>query len=455
MKKLAPTPSIFFVSLGCPRNLVDTEVMIGILLKKGYDIAQTIEEASHIVINTCGFLEEARRESIETIQNSIRTKKKTAKVIVTGCMVQIQASRLQEECPGIHFLLGSGDTMAIINAIESSESGTCITDAKSFLEMGEVPRTLSTAPHIAYLKIAEGCRKRCAYCIIPTIKGPLKSKPLEQIIRELKILLSQGVREIILIAQDLGDWGKDLGFKKSHGLCHLLQEMIQEPQNFKIRLLYLYPDEITDELIAIMQNSSKILPYLDMPIQHINDELLKRMNRNTSKEQILSLLKKLRVQIPNITIRTSLIVGFPGETEEQFQELADFLKTAELDNVGIFEYSREETSASNTFPDHISDDIKKKRAQKLASIQKKIATAKSKSFIGKTIPVIVEKYHPESPHLLVGRHDGQAPDIDGTVIINDFRKVKAFGERYMVTITDAFEYDLVGTVVKKEQTKSL
>lgn len=451
MKKLPPIPNVYFISLGCPRNLVDTEVMIGLLLQHGCAIAQTLEEATHIVINTCGFLEEARKEAIETIQETIRTKRKNAKVIVTGCMVQIQSARLEEECPGIHYLLGSGDTMSIVHAITSDDSGQTITDSKSFIEMGEVPRTLSGMPHVAYLKIAEGCRKRCTYCIIPAIKGPLKSKPIEQVQKELRLLLAQGVTEIILIAQDLGDWGKDFGFSHSDGLCHLLEELCKEKQEFKIRLLYLYPDEITDKLIALIKNSKKILPYLDMPIQHISNTILKKMGRRTSKEQIISILQKLRSEIPHITIRTSLIVGFPGESEADFQELIDFVKLATLDHIGIFPYSREEMSLSNTFEGHISESVKKKRTQKIASIQKKIASEKNKEFIGKTISVIIEKYHPESPHLLIGRHEGQCPEIDGMVIINDFKKVKAFGERYLVTISDAFEYDLVGAVVKKDK----
>lgn len=451
MKKLPPIPNVYFISLGCPRNLVDTEVMIGLLLKHGCAIAQTLEEATHIVINTCGFLEEARKEAIETIQETIRTKRKNAKVIVTGCMVQIQSARLEDECPGIHYLLGSGDTMSIVHAITSDDSGQTITDSKSFIEMGEVPRTLSGMPHVAYLKIAEGCRKRCTYCIIPAIKGPLKSKPIEQVQKELRLLLAQGVTEVILIAQDLGDWGKDFGFSRSDGLCHLLEELCTEKQEFKIRLLYLYPDEITDKLIALIKNSKKILPYLDMPIQHISNTILTKMGRRTSKEQIISILQKLRSEIPHITIRTSLIVGFPGESEADFQELIDFVKLATLDHIGIFPYSREEMSLSNTFEGHISESVKKKRTQKIASIQKKIASEKNKEFIGKTISVIIEKYHPESPHLLIGRHEGQCPEIDGMVIINDFKKVKAFGERYLVTISDAFEYDLVGAVVKKDK----
>lgn len=446
-----PGNSVFFISLGCPRNLVDTEVMIGTLLKHGYIVSDSLEKSDFIVINTCGFLEKSRTESIETIQEVLHRKKQNAQVIVTGCMVQIQKNRLEEECPGVHFYLGSGDAGSILKALEAKQEGSLVTDAASFLEMGEVPRTLSTPKHYAYLKIAEGCRKRCSYCIIPTIKGGLKSKPIEQIIKEMQILIAQGVKEIILIAQDLGDWGKDLGFKRSHGLCHLLQEMVREEGDFRIRLLYLYPDEITDELITLIQATTKIIPYLDMPIQHINNDVLQRMHRATTKEQILSIIEKLRAKIPHIAIRTSLIVGFPGETDEQFQELCDFVKTGVLDNVGIFEYSKEDMSLSATLNGHLSDAIKQKRAKKLALIQKKVVEKKNKSMIGKFLNVVIEGFHPESKNLLIGRHDGQCPEIDGIVIINDGRIVDSFGKRYSVEITDAFEYDLVGKAIREIQ----
>lgn len=443
--------SVFFISLGCPRNLVDTEVMIGLLQKEGYTVASTLEKANYVVINTCGFLEEARTEAVETIREALQNVPKGAKVIVTGCMVGIHSERLKKECPGIHYLLGSGDTQSIVQALRSLEPGETLGENKSFLEMGEVPRTRSTLPNVAYLKIAEGCRKRCSYCIIPIIKGSLKSKSLEQVLFEFRHLLSEGVREIILIAQDLGDWGKDLGYHGSDGLAHLLEILSQEPGDFRIRLLYLYPDEISEKLIGVIKASTKIIHYLDMPIQHINDVILKRMNRHTSKGQILHIINTLRDHLPDVHIRTSLIVGFPGETEEQFQELVEFVKEARLDHVGIFEYSQEEMSASSTFPEQLSFECKKNRAETLAAIQKDISSAKNKQYIGKAIPVVIEKYHPESPLLLVGRHDGQCPDIDGCVIINDFRKVKAFGKRYLVEITDSFEYDLVGRVIGPEQ----
>ena len=438
---------INFISLGCPRNLVDSEVMLGILLKAGYEVAPVLEEADYIVINTCGFLEASRQESKDTVEDVLSTRKKTAKLIVTGCMVQTHSEELKKTFPGIDYLLGSGDIEGILTAVQSIQQGEIITSARSYLEAGEIPRKLSTPKHFAYLKIAEGCRKRCSYCVIPTIKGPLKSKGPEQIMKEFNLLLNQGVHEIILIAQDLGDYGKDKGSKNLGALLSLLKEMLAVDKKFWLRLLYLYPDEITDELIALMKSDSRICPYLDMPIQHINNEMLKSMRRLTSREDIISIIAKLRREIPNVVIRTSLIVGYPGETEEQFEELVKFIQEHPLDNVGIFKFSREPGSHAYDLPDQVPEDIKSKRYHRLMQIQNKMVKKNNKKLIGKIMSVVVEGYHPESSLLMVGRHYGQCPDIDGQVIINDGRKVKGFGQIYTVEITDCGEYDLVGRVI--------
>lgn len=439
--------TVFFISLGCPRNLVDTEVMLGILLQAGYAVAPQLETADYIVINTCGFLEASRQESLDTIKQAIANKKAGGKVIATGCMVQKHSDIIKAECPEVHYLLGSGDVTQILNAVEAKAQGQEVTSAKSFLEMGEVPRILSTPKHYAYLKIAEGCRKRCAFCIIPTIKGPLKSKSEEQILKEVNILLTQGVKEIILIAQDLGDYGKDQGFKRSDGLVKLLKTILEnEKRHFWLRLLYLYPDEITDELINLMKSDPRICHYIDMPIQHVNNTLLKSMHRATSKEDIVKTITTLRREIPDIFIRTSLIVGFPGETEEQFNELEEFIKQYPLENIGIFKYSNEKEAHSATLPNHIDEATKEKRLERLVTTQKKIVAKLNKKMIGKKLTVIVEGYHPESKLLLTGRHYGQCPEIDGQIIINDFEKVKALGAHYTVEITDFSDYDLVGGV---------
>ncbi|NGX41956.1 MAG: Ribosomal protein S12 methylthiotransferase RimO [Chlamydiae bacterium] len=445
---------ISFISLGCPRNLVDSEVMLGILLKAGYEPSEIPEEADYLIINTCGFLQSARDESLAAIQETIEIKKETTKVIVTGCMVQRHSDEITKQFPKVDYLLGSGDVNGILKAVQSTEKGAEITSAKSYLEAGEVPRQLSTPQHYAYLKIAEGCRKRCSYCIIPEIKGPLRSKSVEQVLKEFRVLLDQGVKEVILIAQDLGDWGKDLGFRRSEGLAHLLREILNEKTDFWLRLLYLYPDEMSEELIQIIKNDKRICPYVDMPIQHVNDDLLRSMSRTTSKEDIIRMITIMRKEIPDMTIRTSLIVGFPGETEEQFEELEQFLKEFQLDNVGIFKYSREPGSRAAELPNQISEENKERRYQQLMKVQQEIVEKNNQRMVGKKLEAFVEGYHPESSLLMSARHRGQCPEVDGQIIINDGRKVQAFGKKYLVEITDVAGYDLIGRVIKSLEKSS-
>lgn len=438
---------LFFISLGCPRNLVDSEVMLGILLQRGYELTEEITRADFIVINTCSFLKASREESLDHVHLAMQERKATAKVIVTGCMVQSHQDLIRKNFPQVDYLLGSADVEEILAACQSVQKEQSITSARSYLESGEVPRKITTPKHYAYLKIAEGCRKACSYCIIPKIKGPLRSKKASQVCREFRALLKQGVQEIVLIAQDLGDWGCDMGYSKSEGLLFLLQEILKIPGDYWLRLMYLYPDEISDALIALMKKDARICPYLDMPIQHVNDELLKKMRRQTSKEQVTSLIKRLRSEVPDISIRTSLIVGFPGETESHFQELVDFVKKYSLDQVGVFKYSKEKLSASFSLTGHVSKSVKNKRYQTLMRAQQKSLKKNLKQKIGKRMEVVVETYHPESSLLALGRHRGQCPEVDGQVIINNVGAVKAFGKRHWVEISDFSSYDLVGSIV--------
>lgn len=436
---------IHFVSLGCARNLVDTEVMLGILLQAGYEVTEEVKLADYLVVNTCGFLESARNESSQAVANLFAEKKAAAKVIVAGCMVQKHKGELQEKFPHVHYFLGSGDMEKILDAVKSETAGEAVTSARSYLEWGEIPRQISTPKHYAYLKIAEGCAKQCAFCIIPKIKGKLRSKPQERVLKEFDALLSQGVQEIILIAQDLGDYGKER--KEAEGLENLLQEMSKRTGDFWIRLLYLYPDEMTPKLMATIASDSRICRYIDMPIQHCNDQMLKAMRRKTNKAQIIEVIETLRKEIPEIVIRTSLMVGFPGETEEQFQELVSFVKEYKLDQVGIFTYSKEEESPSAKMEGHLSAEVKQKRYEILAEAQAKVVAKKNKKYVGQILEVIVEGYHPDSPYLMRGRFYGQCPEMDGQVIINDPSGVDGFGKRYLVEITDVMGYDLIGGVV--------
>ncbi|NDE63406.1 MAG: 30S ribosomal protein S12 methylthiotransferase RimO [Chlamydiae bacterium] len=438
--------TLSFVSLGCSRNLVDTEVMLALLLKNGYEVASNPDKADFHIINTCGFLEAARQEAIDTVARTLKVMKPSAKIIVTGCMVSIQKNKLADLFPEIHYFLGSADIDKILTAVRSFEKGEIVSTAKSFLQNGEVPRLTSTPKHYAYLKIAEGCRKQCAFCIIPKIKGPLSSKSLEQIDKEFQALIHQGVKEVILIAQDLGDFGKDR--RENQALHALLRHLLKKEGQFWIRLLYLYPDEIDEDLIALIQSDSRVLPYLDMPIQHINDRLLKLMFRKTSRQDILSTIQKLREQIPHIVIRTSLMVGFPSETECEFEELVDFVQSAKLDNVGVFSYSREELSHSHTYEGHLDEETKTRRYNRLMQAQQKIARKKLKSFVGKKLIVLVDGVHPEVDHLFTGRFYGQCPEIDGSILINGgFEHVKV-GDFVEVQISDSLDYDLIGQALR-------
>lgn len=449
LDKIAPMfegNKIHFTSLGCARNLVDTEVMMGILLKAGYEATVSSQEADFLVVNTCGFLASARQESCDVIANLFQEKKKEAKVIVAGCMVQKHSKELKEEFPDIHYMLGSGDVEKILEAIQSPKNGEAVTSARSYLQWGEVPRQVATPKHYAYLKIAEGCAKRCSFCIIPSIKGPLRSKPVEQVVKEFTILLRQGVKEIILIAQDLGDFGKER--KEKNALENLLKELLKNPGDFWLRLLYLYPDEITPGLIELLASDSRICPYLDMPMQHVNDLILKKMRRRTSKADLIATMQALRKAVPDIVIRTSLMVGFPGETEEQFAELISFVKEHPLDNVGVFCFSSEKEAHASTLPGQIAQEVKEERFQKLVEAQLQSVRRQNRKYIGRKLKVILEGYHPDSPLLMRGRFYGQCPDIDGQIIINDGRAASSFGVFHEVEITDCLDYDLLGRVVR-------
>jgi ribosomal protein S12 methylthiotransferase len=444
---------VHFTSLGCARNLVDSEVMIGLLLKAGYECVGEPKDADVLVVNTCGFLEAARQEGFETIAGLFQEKKKDAKVIVAGCMVNKCKGELLDRFPHIHYFLGSGDAEQIVRAVHSGEQGEANSSAKSYLEWGEIPRAISTPRHYAYLKIAEGCKKRCAFCIIPTIKGPLRSKSDEQVVKEFRALRSQGVFEVILIAQDLGDYGKDR--KEKRALATLLRKLLQEPGQFWVRLLYLYPDEIDDELIAVMKSDRRICPYLDMPIQHINDEVLKEMHRTTSRAEIEQTIAKLRQEIPDVSIRTSLMVGFPGETEEQFEELVQFVQKTHLDQVGIFPFSLEQEAYAARLPNQVSAEDKQRRFEILALAQQKSVEERLSRWVGRRVEAIIDGVHPDSPLLYRARHIGQCPELDGQIIINDARKGISIGALHQIEITDVAGIDLIGRVIGKKSCRKL
>lgn len=452
MKPL-PGNKVHFVSLGCPRNLVDTEVMLGILLQNGLEPTPEPQLADFLVVNTCGFLEASRQESLDTIQGLMQVKKPAARLIVAGCMAQKFPQQIQDAFPGGISLLGSGDVHRILELIRQDENTCMISDAKSFLEQGEIPRVLSTPKHYAYLKIAEGCLKRCAFCAIPSIKGNLKSKSDEQVLKEFKALLNQGVKEVILIAQDLGDYGKDR--KCAKALEQLLTKMLQIEGDYWIRLLYLYPDEISPELIELMASDTRICRYLDMPIQHVSNRLLKLMRRKTSKEDIEQTLSILRQKMPDIVIRTSLMVGFPSESQEDFEQLVEFVNTAQLDQVGVFKYSPEPSTPAAQMSEQIPDAIKQERWEQLMQAQSQVVAQKLQALIGSKMLVRVDGPHPESPLLRVARSQAQCPDIDGQIILNDWSKGADSGKLYWVQVTDALQYDLIARVLKPAEQQTV
>lgn len=429
---------LLFTHLGCFRNLVDSELMISRLKEAGYELTVNVKEADLIVVNTCGFLREARQEAILEFKILFGKKKKKARVIAAGCMVPHHRRELAQF--PIDAFVGSGDIDRILDAAMEMEEKEYVSESRSFLEKPGMSRFQITGAGYTFLKIAEGCRKACSYCIIPKIKGPLKSKKIDDIILEMQSLLAKGNFEINLIAQDLADFGKDRGKGE---LLKLLKEISNLKENFWLRLLYLYPDDLEDGIIEVISSDARFCHYLDMPLQHVSDSVLKRMGRNITKERIIFAIRKIRKRIPDIAFRTSFMVGFPGETEEEFAELLNFVKTFKLDQVGIFKYSNEELAKSFSFEGQIPEKIKERRYQKLALLQQKIHEEKSLAMVGRTMEVLVTGYHPDSELLAIARSAYQCPDVDSKVIINDISKIKHFGSLLPVKITATLGQDLL------------
>ena len=431
------------ISLGCDKNRVDSELILG-SINKFYEITNNPKEAEIIIINTCGFIESAKQESIDTILEMAEYKKthKCKMIIATGCLTQRYGDELLELIPEIDILMGVNDYMKlhklIVDFIKTEQRVSSTTYKDEGVNEGE--RILTTNSHTAYLRIAEGCNNFCTYCIIPKIRGKFRSRSKESILAEATSLVNQGVKEIILIAQDLTNYGEDLYGKNE------LHVLINEISNIKglewIRLLYCYPEEITDELIEVIANNPKVMKYLDLPIQHISNNILKMMARKTNKETIIGKINLLREKVPGITLRTSLIVGFPGETEEDFNELCRFLKNYKLDNVGVFTYSQEEGTAAAKLPNQVDEDVKIKRKEKLMNIQRGIVKDLNKLKIGNIYDTIIDG---STGEYYIGRNYEMAPEIDGLIYITKGKVLKK-GDIIKVKITNIMEYDLVGDV---------
>ena len=438
---------ILFISLGCDKNLVDTEVMLGMLASRGYEMTNDEQEADIIVINTCCFIHDAKEESIQNILDMAEYKKNgSAKaLIVTGCMAERYRQEILDEIPEVDEVLGTTAYDRILDAVDAALAGQheVMTANLDALPLPETKRLVTTGGHFAYLKIAEGCDKHCTYCIIPKIRGNFRSVPMERLLKEAQDLAEQGVKELILVAQETTLYGKDLYGEKS--LPKLLRELCKISGIRWIRILYCYPEEITDELIQVMKEEPKICHYLDLPIQHANDTILKRMGRRTSKQELIDIVQKLRKEIPDICLRTTLITGFPGETQEQHEEVMEFIDTLEFDRLGAFTYSPEEDTPAATFEDQIDETVKEDRQADIMELQQEIAFDKAEDMIGREVLVMIEgKVADENAY--VGRTYRDAPNVDGLIFINtdvelisgDFAKVK---------VTGALDYDLIGELI--------
>ncbi len=435
---------IYLQSLGCSKNLVDSENMLGILKNKGYKIVDFADEADYIIINTCSFINDAKEESINTIIEAVSLKgNRDLKVIVTGCLAQRYSNDLLKEIPEIDILIGTYEYEKIDQLIEEYEMNNDkvinVDVEEEIIE--DLPRNLLTPKYYAFLKISEGCSNHCTYCVIPKIRGKYRSRKKEDILKEAQILAKEGVKELILIAQDTSKYGTDLYGKRQ---LHLLVQELSKIDGIEwIRIHYLYPEDLYDELINEFKYNNKLLKYFDIPMQHISNNILKLMNRKTSNEQITGLINKIRTEIPEAVIRTSLITGFPGETEEDHEMLKAFLSEYKLDRVGVFKYSREENTPAYKMKNQIKEEVKAIRQEELMKIQQEISYNKNCSKIGKTYDVIIDEDSGDNEYL--GRTYMDSPEIDGAVFVNSSKKLNV-GEIYKVSIVDALEYDLIGDI---------
>ena len=444
-----------FVSLGCPKNQLDTEVMLHEVASAGYEITPEETEADVVIINTCGFIESAKKEAIDNILDIAWLKKHRSlrAIIVTGCLAERYREQLLDEFPEIDAVLGVGSIHNIVEAIEAvtvkkkkgSKRKYSSFEDKEAVRLGG-DRILTTPEYMAYLKIAEGCDNRCAYCAIPSIRGKFRSRTMEDVVKEAKQLDALGVRELCVVAQDTTRYGLDL--YGEYKLAELLHRITEETSIPWIRILYCYPDKITDELVAEMRDNPRILKYIDLPIQHISDHMLQAMNRHGDKQMILDVISRLRREIPDITIRTTFIVGFPGETEEDFVELCEFVKETKFDRAGVFTYSREEDTAAYDMPDQIDEQLKLDRMDLVMREQLEINEENNRKMVGKTITVLCEDYDPVS-EVHFGRDAANAPEIDGKIYFRSSKRI-APGSFVNVKIREVVDYDLLGRAIIEE-----
>ena len=436
--------NILFISLGCDKNLVDSEVMLGLLNAKGYQMVDDEMEADIIIVNTCCFIHDAKEESIQTILEmaQYKTDGRLKVLVVTGCLAQRYQQEILDEIPEVDAVLGTTSYDKIVEAVEEALAGKGHVEVEDIdaLPLVDTRRLVTTGGRFAYLKIAEGCDKHCTYCIIPNIRGNFRSVPMERLIKEAGELAGQGVKELILVAQETTLYGKDLYGEKS--LHRLLRELCKISGIRWIRILYCYPEEIDENLIQVMKEEKKICHYLDLPIQHANDDILKRMGRRTSKKQLEEIIGRLRREIPDIALRTTLITGFPGETKEQHEELMEFVDEMEFDRLGVFTYSPEEDTPAADMPDQVPEEVKEERQAEIMELQQEIVFDQAEAMIGREVLVMIEgKVADENAY--VGRTYKDAPNVDGLIFINTEAELMS-GDFAKVKVTGALEYDLIG-----------
>ena len=439
---------ILFISLGCDKNLVDSEVMLGMLTSKGYEITDDENEADVVVVNTCCFIGDAKEESIHNIlaMAELRKAGDIKALIVTGCLAQRYKEEVQTEIPEVDAIIGTTAIDAIVKTLEDVLAGQGHNHIEDInrTPVYDKSRIVTTGGHYAYLKIAEGCDKRCSYCIIPKVRGNYRSIPMESLLAEARKLVEFGAKELILVAQETTLYGKDLYGEKS--LPRLLHELCKIDGLYWIRILYCYPEEITDELIETIRTEEKVCHYLDIPIQHASDNILKRMGRRTNQAELRDMIARLRERIPDICLRTTLITGFPGETQEDHEELMAFVDEMEFDRLGVFTYSAEEDTPAAEFEDQIEEEIKKDRQAEIMELQQEIAFEKAENAVGRTVLAMIEGRLPDE-NAYAARTYMDAPNVDGLVFVQTSRELMT-GDFVKVKITGSYEYDLIGEIVE-------
>lgn len=439
--------NVHLISLGCARNRVDSEVMLGSLGLDGWNIVDEPEESDAVVINTCGFIDVAKEESVQTILDVAELKQANdgMKLVVAGCLTQRYKNQLVKGFPEVDLFVGTDEFHQISDFLRADlPKGSLKAKRTDYLYNSQLPKTNTLTSGSAYVKVAEGCQHQCSFCIIPAIRGPLRSRPIQDVVREVEELAAQGVKEVNLIAQDLAAYGRDSG---EMNLLDLLKRLVLVNDIEWIRLLYVYPENISDEFLEFWANQPKIAPYIDIPVQHGSTRVLKDMKRDICRDGLIEVIKKVRQKVPSVAIRTSVMVGFPGETEEDFEALKKLVEEVQFDHLGCFEYSQEEGTVAGRMSDQIPEEVKAARCEEIMDLQKAISNEKLRSYVGKTVPVLVKGLSEESDLLFEGRTPWQAPEVDGIVYINDGEAIP--GTIQKLRITESHDYDLVGSIVRE------